>query len=68
MKNIIKHAKILGQLHLPDRTKHILACLDLDLDLVQVCQAILAEFRDEYLNCPCNPEEWKRVEEKFQTR
>ena len=33
----------------------------------QACQAILAEFQEEYLSCPNSPEEWKRME-KFRTR
>ena len=33
-----------------------------------VCQAILAEFQDEYLRCPTIPDKWKRVEERFRTR
>ena len=27
-----------------------------------VCQAILAEFQQEYLTCPTNPADWKKVE------
>ena len=33
-----------------------------------VCQAILAEFQDEYLTCPTDPEDWTKVEEKFRIR
>ena len=32
------------------------------------CQAILAEFQDEYLGCPDSSDLWKRVEEMFRTR
>ena len=34
----------------------------------QVCRAILAEFQEEYLTYPTDPEDWKNVEEKFRTR
>ena len=36
--------------------------------ILQVCQAILAEFKHEYLCCPNSPQDWKRVEEKLRTR
>ena len=34
----------------------------------QVCQAILAEFQEEYSICPTDFENWKKVEEKFRTK
>ena len=34
----------------------------------QVCQAILKEFQQEYLVYPTDPEDWKKIEEKFRNR
>ena len=34
----------------------------------QVCKAILKEFQQEYLVCPTDPEDWKKIEEKFRNR
>ena len=31
----------------------------------QVCKAILKEFQHEYLMCPSDPEDWKKIEERF---
>ena len=30
----------------------------------QVCKAILKEFQQEYLVCPTDPEDWKKIEER----
>ena len=34
----------------------------------QVCKAILKEVQHEYLMCPSDPEDWKKIEEKFRNR
>ena len=34
----------------------------------QVCKAILKEFQHGYLTCPTDPEDWKKVEERFRNR
>ena len=34
----------------------------------QVCKAILKEFPQEYLVCPIDPEDWKKIEERFRNR
>ena len=34
----------------------------------QVCKAILKEFQQEYLMCPTEPEDWKKIEERFINR
>ena len=34
----------------------------------QFCQAILKEFQKEYLVCPTDPEDWKKIEERFRNR
>ena len=34
----------------------------------QVCKAILKEFQQEYLVCPADPEDWKKIEERFGNR
>ena len=34
----------------------------------QVCKAILKEFQQEYLVCPTDPEDWKKIEERFRNR
>ena len=34
----------------------------------QVCKAILKEFQQEYLMCPTDPEDWKKIEESFGNR
>ena len=34
----------------------------------QVCKAILKEFPQEYLVCPTDPEEWKKIEERFRNK
>ena len=34
----------------------------------QVCKAILKEFQQEYLVCPTDPEDWKKIEERFRHR
>ena len=34
----------------------------------QVCQAILKEFQHEYLTCPADPEDGKKIEERFGNR
>ena len=34
----------------------------------QVCKAILKEFQQEYLMCPTDPEEWKKIEDRFRNR
>ena len=34
----------------------------------QVCKAILKEFQQEYLLCPTDPEDWKKIEERFRNR
>ena len=34
----------------------------------QVCKAILKEFQHEYLMCPTEPEDWKKIEERFRNR
>ena len=34
----------------------------------QVCKAILKEFQHEYLMCPSDPEDWKKIEERFRNR
>ena len=31
----------------------------------QVCKAILKEFQHEYLMCPTDPEDWKKIEERL---
>ena len=36
--------------------------------ITKVCKAILEEFQQEYLICPIDPEEWRRIEEKFRNR
>ena len=33
-----------------------------------VCKAILKEFQHEYLMCPTDPEDWKKIEERFRNR
>ena len=33
-----------------------------------VCQAILDEFQKEYLTCLAKPEDWKKIEETFNTK
>ena len=33
----------------------------------QVCKAILKEFQQEYLVCPTDPEDWKKIEERLET-
>ena len=33
-----------------------------------VCKAILKEFQQEYLICPTDPEDWKKIEERFRNR
>ena len=33
-----------------------------------VCKAILKEFEHEYLMCPCDPEDWKKIEERFRNK
>ena len=34
----------------------------------QVCKAILKEFQHECLMCPTDPEDWKKIEERFRNR
>ena len=34
----------------------------------QVCKAILKEFQQEYLVCPTDPEDWKKIDERFRNR
>ena len=34
----------------------------------QVCKAILKEFQQEYLMCLSDPEDWKKIEERFRNR
>ena len=34
----------------------------------QVCKAILKEFQQEYLICLTEPEDWKKIEERFRNR
>ena len=34
----------------------------------QVCKAILKEFQHEYLSCPTDPEDWKKIEERLRNR
>ena len=34
----------------------------------QVCKTILKEFQQEYLVCPTDPEDWKKIEERFRNR
>ena len=34
----------------------------------QVCKAILKEFQQEYLVCTTDPEDWKKIEERFKNR
>ena len=34
----------------------------------QVCKAILKEFQQEYLVCPTDPEDWKKIEQRFRNR
>ena len=34
----------------------------------QVCKAILKEFQQEYLIFPTEPEDWKKIEERFRNR
>ena len=34
----------------------------------QVCKAILKKFQHEYLMCPSDPEDWKKIEERFRNR
>ena len=34
----------------------------------QVCKAILKESQQEYLVCPTDPEDWKKIEERFRNR
>ena len=34
----------------------------------QVCKAILKEFQHEYLICSTDPEDWKKIEERFTNR
>ena len=34
----------------------------------QVCKAILKEFQREYLVCPTDPEDWKKIAERFRNR
>ena len=34
----------------------------------QVCKFILKEFQHEYLTCPTDPEDWKKIEERFRNR
>ena len=33
-----------------------------------MCKVILEECQQEYLICPTDPEEWRRIEEKFRNR
>jgi len=37
----------------------------ISLIIAEVCQAIIDEFRDEMIKCPCTPEEWKAKAEEF---
>ena len=34
----------------------------------QVCKAILKEFQQEYLMCPTESKDWKKIEERFRNR
>ena len=34
----------------------------------QICKAILKEFQQEYLVCPTDSEDWKKIEERFRHR
>ena len=34
----------------------------------QVCKAILQEFQHEYLTCPTDSEDWKKIEQRFRNR
>ena len=34
----------------------------------EVCEAIIAEYRDEYLKCPSTPEQWQQIADKFLLR
>ena len=34
----------------------------------EVCRAILAEFQEEYLCCPTEEDDWKRIAHRFETR
>ena len=34
----------------------------------QVCKVILKEFQQGYLMCPTDPEDWKKIEERFRNR
>ena len=34
----------------------------------RVCKAILQEFQHKYLICPTDPEDWKKIEERFRNR
>ena len=34
----------------------------------KVCEAIVEEYKDEFLQCPANPEEWNKVEEMFRKK
>ena len=33
-----------------------------------ICKAILKEFQQEYLVCPTDPEDWKKIEQRFRNR
>ena len=33
-----------------------------------VCKAILKEFQQEYLMCATDPEDWKKIKERFRNR
>ena len=37
----------------------------ISLIVVEVCNAIIEEFRDAMIKCPCTPEEWKEKAEEF---
>ena len=36
--------------------------------VLQVYKAIVKEFQQEYLVCPTDPEDWKKIEERFRNR
>ena len=36
--------------------------------VLQVCKAILKEFQHEYLMCPTDPENWRKIKERFRNR
>ena len=60
----LKLAATLKHLHYQWR----MGCTTMVKFVPQVCRAILAEFQEEYLCCPTEEDDWKKIAHRFETR